>query len=59
MSMLQPRADLKQEVDRSVRRHRPGPLHQVGERLSVDVLHDDVRKAVLVADVEDGDEVRM
>jgi hypothetical protein len=57
--MLEPGADLEQELDSSLRLHGGGSGDQVGDRLPLDVLHDDVREPVFLADVVDGNEVRV
>ena len=58
--VLEAAAGLEREPDGLVRRQPPALVEQVGERLAVDVLHDDVGPPVrLLAGVVDADDVRV
>jgi len=53
----QRRSDLADDPDRSGNIQRSPPLHQVAQRLALDVLHDDGQAAVLLHDVMHRDDV--
>ena len=59
MRVLEPRARLEDQIHRPVRIERAALRKQLGERPSLDALHHDVRNPVLLADVEDADDVRV
>ncbi len=52
-------ADLDDQLDALARVERSAPPDQLGQRLARDVLHGDERLAVVLADVVDGDDVRV
>src|SRR6266508_2571587 len=57
--MLEASADLERKIDDLGRLELPALLHLVREGGSLDALHDDERPAVVLADVEDLDDVGM
>ena len=57
MRGLETPAGLQRQRNRFRRLESPPASHQVAEGLAFDVLHDDVRNAVLRACVVDGDDV--
>jgi hypothetical protein len=55
--ILQSRAQLIHDLELAHHRQDGTPLEERGERLALDVLHGDERLAVLVAELEDRDDV--
>ncbi len=53
----QRRSDLADDPDRGGNIQRPPPLHQVAQRLALDILHDDGQASVVFHDVMHGDDV--
>jgi hypothetical protein len=59
MRVLEPRAGLEDQIDRPVRIDPAVFRQQLGEGPPLDALHHDVRRPVLLTDVEDADDVRV